>query len=63
MPGVAGNDPTLKLMNEIKEEQLYPEVLELYNISSIYKNNGNKNYFNSYRGSFKFLFLEASWID
>ena len=38
---VAGDDmkkATLILMNRIKYELIYPEALELYDISSIYKN-------------------------
>ena len=41
MDGVAGADlkkAVLKLMNKIKEDQIYPTALEVYNISSIYKN-------------------------
>jgi hypothetical protein len=51
---VAGKDlkvVLLKLSNCIKAEQMYPEVLEIYDISSIYKNKGNS--FNSYRGIFR----------
>ena len=55
-PSVAGKDlklALLKLVNRIKEEQLYPEALEEYNISSIYKNKGSRNSFESYRGIFR----------
>ena len=49
-PGVAGDDlklAVLKLMNKIKEEQKYPECLELCNISSIYKSKGIRSSFDS----------------
>ena len=53
---VAGDD--LKkainiLMNRIKLEQIFPEVLEICNISSIYKLKGKRNDFDSYRGIFR----------
>ena len=53
---VAGIDlktAVLKLMNRIKTEQIYPEALEIANISAIYKNKGPKNNFDSYRGIFR----------
>ena len=56
MPGVAGDDlklAILKLMNKIKEEQKYPQCLELCNISSIWKRKGSRNNFESYRGIFR----------
>ena len=56
LPDVAGDDlklAVLKLMNEIKEKQVFPKCLELCNISSIWKKKGNKNNFNSYRGIFR----------
>ena len=49
---VAGDDlklAILKLVNKIKNDQIYPEALELCSISSIYKQKGNRNDFNSYR--------------
>ena len=49
-PNVAGHDlkiATLKLLNRIREEQIYPEALEVYNISSIYKNKGSRNSFDN----------------
>ena len=55
-PNVAGDDfkqAILNLMNRIKTEQIYPEVLEEYNISSIYKNKGSRNDFEFYRGIFR----------
>ena len=53
---VAGDDlklAILKLMNKIKEKQVYPERIKLCNISSIWKKKGNKNDFESYRGIFR----------
>ena len=55
-PGVAGDDlklAILKLMNKIKDEQIYPKCLELCNISSIWKRKGSRNDFDSYRGVFR----------
>ena len=52
LPGVAGKDmknAILKLMNRVKFDQDYPNILEIYNISSIYKNKCNINDFNNYR--------------
>ena len=53
---VAGDDlklAILKLCNRIKAEQHFPESLENADISSIYKNKGKRNEFNSYRGVFR----------
>ena len=55
-PEVAGDDlklAILRLMNKIKEEQVYPECMQLCNISSIWKRKGSKNDFESYRGIFR----------
>ena len=55
-PDVAGDDlkrAILKLMNRIKDEQKYPECLELCNISSIWKKKANIHDFDSYRGIFR----------
>ena len=55
-PDVAGDDlklAVLKLMNKIKDEQIYPKCLELCNISSIWKKKGSRNSFESYRGIFR----------
>ena len=46
-------------MNRIKTEQIYPEVLEEYNISSIYKNKGSRNDFEFYRGIFRVPILRT----
>ena len=40
-------------MNRIKEEQVYPEMMQYCNISSLYKGRGSRNAFNSYRGIFR----------
>ena len=40
------------LMNKIKETQVYPRCLESCNITSIFKNKGNKSEFTNYRGIF-----------
>ena len=53
---VAGDnlkDAILILMNRIKAEQVYPVVLEDCDITSIYKNKGARNCFESYRGIFR----------
>ena len=55
-PEVAGDDLKLaivKMMNHIKDQQKYPECLELCNISSIWKQKKSKNEFDSYRGIFR----------
>ena len=55
-PEVAGDDLKLaivKLMNRIKQDQVYPECLEVCNISSIWKRKGSRNNFDSYRGIFR----------
>ena len=53
---VAGKDlkqALITLMNRIKRELIYPEVLEDYDISSIFKNRGARNCFDNYRGIFR----------
>ena len=55
-PGVAGEDlklAILKLMNRIKLEQIFPEILELCDISSIWKRKYSRNDFENYRGIFR----------
>ena len=55
-PEVAGDDlkaAILKMMNRIKKEQIFPESLELCNITSIFKNKGNRNNLDNYRGIFR----------
>ena len=54
-PKVAGKDliqAILALMNRIKRDQVYPKSMQLCNISSLYKQKGPVNDFNSYRGIF-----------
>ena len=55
-PGVAGQDLILavtKLMNRIKNELSYPTLLELCNVTNLYKRKGDRRSFNSYRGIFR----------
>ena len=59
---VAGEDlklAMLSLMNIIKTEQIFPKAFELCNITSIYKNKGSRNEFNSYRGIFRVPILRT----
>ena len=61
-PEVAGTDfkkAILKLMNRIRGEQLFPEPLELCNISSLWKRKGCRNLFDSYRGIFRVTILRT----
>ena len=47
-PNHAGEDlklAVLKLMNQMKTQQVFPEPLKLSNISNIYKNRGSKKRF------------------
>ena len=46
-------------MNRIKEKQQYPKCLQLCNISSIFKQKGNRNEFSQYRGIFRVLVLRT----
>ena len=58
---VAGEDlkiAILILMNRIKMEQKYPEILETCDITPIFKLKGSRNDFKNYRGVFK-VYLEA----
>ena len=53
---VVGDDlkiAILKLFNRIKSEQIFPEILQICDITPIYKLKGNKNDFDSYRGIFR----------
>ena len=43
----------LNLVNKIKKDQTYPEVLEVCDISSIFKNKSSRNSFENYRGIFR----------
>ena len=61
-PNVAGDDlkkAIISLMNRIKSEQQYPEVLEVCDISSIFKNKGQRNNFEFYRGIFRVPILRT----
>ena len=40
-------------MNRIKSELSYPAILELCNVTNLYKQKGDKSSFNSYRGIFR----------
>ena len=44
---------------KIKEEQVYPDCMQLCNISSIWKKKNNKNDFESYRGIFRVTILRT----
>ena len=55
-PKVAGEDlieAVQKLMNQIKSDLIFPDCLNLCNITSIYKQKGPINEFSSYRGIFR----------
>ena len=55
-PDIAGIDLVLavtKLMNRIKNELSFPKMLELCNVTNIYKRKGDTSKFNSYRGIFR----------
>ena len=43
----------LKLMNQIKAKQIFPEALQPCNITSLYKNKGTRKDLNNYRGIFR----------
>ena len=52
----AGEDLILAithLMNMMKEESIFPEALNLCNVTNAYKNKGERNSFDSYRGLFR----------
>ena len=59
---VAGTDlklATLRLMNHIKKNHEYPEVLNPCNITSIYKQKGSHTDFENYRGVFRVTVLRS----
>ena len=61
-PGVAGEDlklGTLKFMNRIKHDQVYPESLEPCNITSIWKRKASRNDFDNYRGIFRVIIFRS----
>ena len=43
----------LKMSNEIKKQQVFPQALGLCNITSLYKNKGSRRDYNNYRGIFR----------
>ena len=49
----------LKLMNLIKKQSNFPRIMELCNITSIYKNKGSHKDFDSYRGIFRVTVLRS----
>ena len=49
----------LRLSNEIKKQQVFPEALSLCNIISLYKNKGSGKDFNNYRGIFRVTVLRS----
>ena len=42
-----------KLMNQIKDQLVFPECLTLCNVTNAYKNKGDRSNFDSYRGLFR----------
>ena len=46
-------------MNRIKLEQVYPKVLEVCDITPIFKRRGNRNDFSNYRGIFRVSVLRS----
>ena len=61
-PEVAGDDlkkAILLLMNKIKSDQIFPEALEVCDISPIYKRRGSRNSFTNYRGIFRTSIFRA----
>jgi hypothetical protein len=59
-PNVAGTNLILaitKLMNRIKSELIFPTPLNVANVTNLYKNKGEKNIFDSYRGIFRIPIL------
>ena len=62
MPEFIGSDlklALLRLMNNIKKQQVFPECLELCNITSIFKKKGKTSDFNQYRGVFRGLVFRS----
>ena len=57
---VAGTDlklATIKFMNNMKKNHVYPEALNQCNITSIYKQKGSHKDFENYRGVFRVTVL------
>ena len=46
-------------MNKIKDKQIFPQCLQKYNITSLYKNKGSRKDLNSYRGIFRATVLRS----
>ena len=58
----AGSDfklAILKIMNRMKREHVFPEALEVCNISSLYKHKGSHQDFDNYRGVFRVTVLRS----
>ena len=58
----AGEDlkaATLKLMNEIKSKQEFPDILKICNITSLYKSKGSRKEYKNYRGIFRVTVLRS----
>ena len=58
----AGNDlklAVLRLMNQIKSQQAFPEQLKYCNITSLYKQKGSKKDFDNYIGIFRVTILRS----
>ena len=59
---IAGTDmkhAVLKLMNQIKTDQVIPEMIKMCNISSIWKRKGSRSTFDNYRGIFRVTILRT----
>ena len=55
-PSVAGDNLILAitlLMNRIKDELIFPNPMNLCNVTNLYKNKGSQQVFDSYRGIFR----------
>ena len=61
-PEVAGDDlqiAVVKMMNMIKDQQIFPECLILCNITNLYKLKGTRKDLNNYRGIFRVTILRG----
>ena len=61
-PSNAGSDlvrATLKMMNQIKKQQIVPDILKSCNITSLYKKKGSRKDFSNYRGIFRVTSLRS----
>ena len=59
MPGSDFTCAVLKGMNRIKDQQTFPQCIQKYNITSIYKNKGSRKDLNCYRGIFRATVLRS----